>query len=210
MRKILFSVSVLGIVLVFMSAFTIDDDTLTGVFRTNYIQSVTVPAGWKVKQGGFKGSVIEKTGNSNITMYVNTFQAETEMRFIENVIAEEIETYREAVSGLFEVHDLGRFQVDRKKHVAHIRHIYGAKDAQYQAIAYIGEVGQIVSIAMLSDDKNLFQASLNDFKTFVESYTVYSEKEFTALNAQKPQSNSTLRQNGAPDINNRPSKKTFY
>jgi hypothetical protein len=209
MRKIVFGIAVLSTILILMSAFTIDKDALTGVFKGSYIQSVTVPDGWQVTQGGFKGAVIERKDNRAITMTVNTFQAETEMRFIENIIAEQIENFNAVTPEEVEVFHTGKYMVDRKKHIAHIRYVYGAKPTLYQAIAYIGEVGQIVTIAMMCEDELLFHTSLNDFKLFVESYAVYREDEYMALNAEKT-SNSSIHQSASPVINNRPSKKTFY
>ena len=209
MRKVWFSVSLLAITLVLFSAFTIDKNALTGVFKGSYIQSVTVPDGWQITQGGFKGAVIERKDNRAITMTVNTFQAETEMRFIENIIAEQIQNFNAVTSEGVEVFHTGKYMVDRKKHVAHIRYVYGAKPTLYQAVAYIGEVGQIVTIAMMCEDELLFHTSLNDFKLFVESYAVYSEQEYTAMNTEKT-SNSSIHQSASPVINNRPSKKTFY
>jgi hypothetical protein len=210
MRKIFFSFSILSTLLIVMSAYTINENSLSGVFKSNYIQSVTVPAGWNIKQGGFKGAEIEKAGVEGVSMRINTFQAETDMRFIENIIAQQVESYRKSASATLEVPISEKYQVDRKKHIAHIRHIYGAKEARYQAIAYIGEVGQMVTISLISNDNNQFRTSLSDFKTFVESYVVYSENEFTALNTQGSKSNTTLHQNAAANINNKTSRKTYY
>jgi hypothetical protein len=209
MRKIVFSIGVLGTILILLSAFTMDENSLTGVFKTNHIQSVTVPEGWQVSQGGFKGGVIERNDNRAVSMTVNTFQAETEMRFIENIIAEHLESYRATGNAEFEIFHSGKYQVDRKKHVAHIRYVYGAKPSLYQAIAYIGEVGQVVTIAMMCDDELLFHTSLSDFKLFVESYSVYTEAEYMALNTETV-SHQSIHQSALPVINNRPSKKTFY
>jgi hypothetical protein len=211
MRRIFFCIALLGVLLLLMSAFTIiNDDTISGVFKSNHIRTLTVPEGWKISQGGFKGSVIEKKDAGSISIIVNTFQAETELRFMENIIADNLLTFRSSIKGIFEIHRIGIYLVDKKKHMAHVRHVYGAVPAKYQSIAYIGEVGQVVTITMMSDDQDLFQASANDFKTFVESYAVYREEEFAAMNTKKTKDNSTAYRSGSLEINLKPSQKTYY
>ncbi len=210
MRKIILSITALSVLLLIMSAFMMKEESFSGAFRGAYIQSVSVPQGWSINNGGFKGAVIQNSNEPKVKISINTISVDTELKFMESIIADQIESYRETASALFEVHKSGTFMVDKKKHIAYIRHVYGAKPARYQAIAYIGEVGQVVTIALMCDDGLLFQEYLQDFKSFVESYTVYSEQDYMALNTEKEKNSETPSRISSPIPPPPPSKKTYY
>src|SRR5690606_27619905 len=136
MRKIILSVTALSVLLLLMSAFMMKEESLSGVFRGTYIQSVSVPEGWSITNGGFKGAVIQSSNEPKVKISINTITVYKELKYKESNIADHIESYRETDSALFEVHKSGTFMVDKKEHIAYLRHVYGAKAARYQAIEY--------------------------------------------------------------------------
>lgn len=159
-----------------MSAQT-DLDYTTTINNHKISQRITLPEGWQINNEDFKNAVLSKLVN-NEEAIISTYVINADMRTdsLESIIKFELDSYREFASDRFEVVNKNYLTVDNGKSLAIIKHITGAADANYQAVAYIPESKSVYVITLSSDNHKLFNETLPDFEEVVQSYKVDRER----------------------------------
>lgn len=159
-----------------MSAQTELDYTAT-INNHKISQYINIPDGWQIQNEDFNNAIIT-TSNTTDEAIISTYVIEADMQndSIESIIKFELDSYREFASDRFEVKNMPPITVDNDKSIAIVKHVTGAADAAYQAIAYIPESKSVYVIALGTNTHKLFTETLPDFEKIVQSYKVDRER----------------------------------
>jgi hypothetical protein len=152
-------------------------ETVSQVNEVKVIKNITIPHGWSASGNEIYGNVLAKE-NSDSETTISFHLIEANMRYdsLESIIKFELDSYREFASERFEVKNAKPLLVDNEKSIAVVKHVFGAADAAYQAIAYIPESKSVLALTLSTDDHKIFSESLSQFEEIVKSYTVINER----------------------------------
>lgn len=138
---------------------------------------IQVQQNWQIIKPEFlKAELTKKVGGQTASIYLHSIEYKGKKDSLEVIVKDEMDSYREFGSDQFSIKPQKPIIIDNGKSIAIIKHITGASDAAYQAIAYIPENKSVLSITLITDSHQLFLNSIKEFETIVKSYSVDIEQ----------------------------------
>lgn len=116
-----------------------------------------------------KADELGELGNGNIIM--NEIELDAETATLKEIMAfDERMMQLNKKENEVQIKSVEKMVLKDHKTVAEVKHVIGAADAQYQAIAYIPEKGKVVTLTLSTYSDLFFKEHINDFNKMVQSY----------------------------------------
>lgn len=121
------------------------------------------------KESFVKADEVGELGNGVI--YLREVALDEELTNLKSVVDLETKMFTLNKSAEVQVKDGGNITLADKKTTSVVKHVIGASDAKFQAIAYIPEKESVVTLTLSTYSKEFFDDHINDFRKMVSSYS---------------------------------------
>lgn len=140
---------------------------------------VTIAPGWVqdnskntellAKESFVKADEVGELGNGVI--YLRETGLDEEVKTVQDLINLETKMFTLNKQGEVQIKDAGKITLADKKTASIVKHVTGASDAKFQAIAYIPEKESVVTLTLSTYSKEFFDDHINDFRKMVSTYS---------------------------------------